>query len=106
MDENQRAALDYARRAFGTGGRVPPAAAELAAARHELWTQTAARRAELAAGQADELARLAEQAARRYAVAALAVFNAAVDGASRLEGLEPPGDAVRAAARGQAGGPR
>ena len=71
---------------------LPPAAAELAAARHELWTQTARRRAELAAGQAGELARLAEQAARRYAVAALAVFNAAVAGASPLEGLEPPGD--------------
>lgn len=71
---------------------LPAAAAGLAAARHELWTQTAARRAELAGGQVTEFARLAEQAARRYAVAALAVFNAAVAGASPLKGLEPPGD--------------
>lgn len=64
----------------------------MAAARYELWTQTAMRRAELAAGQAGELARLSEQAARRYAVAALAVFNAAAAGASPLDGLEPPGE--------------
>jgi hypothetical protein len=71
---------------------LPAAAEGMAAAWHELWTQTAALRAELAAGQAGELARLSEQAARRYAVAALAVFNAAVAGASPLEELEPPGD--------------
>src|SRR6266568_1134607 len=68
------------------------AEAAAAAARHELWTQTAARRAELAAGQVTEFARMAEQAARRYAVAALAVFDAAVAGSSPLEVLAPPGD--------------
>jgi hypothetical protein len=61
----------------------------MAAERHDLWTQTAARRAGLAAGQAGELE---EQAVRRHAVGALAVFNAAAAGASPLEGLEPPGD--------------
>ena len=70
---------------------LPAAAAGLASERHELWTKTAVRRAALAAGQAGVLARLAEQAAR-YAVAALAVFNAAVAGADPLEGLAPPGD--------------
>jgi hypothetical protein len=76
----------------GPSEALPAATAQMAAQRHDLWTQTAAQRAELAAGQADELVRLAEQAARRYAAAALAVFNAAVAGASPLEVLEPPGD--------------
>src|SRR5512135_3444399 len=46
---------------------LPAVAAGMAAERHDLWTQTAARRAELAAEQTGELARLAEQAARDYA---------------------------------------
>jgi hypothetical protein len=82
------AALDPPRPSDG----LSAAAAGMAAERHDLWTQTAARRAELAAGQVAELTRLAEQAARRYAVAALAVFNAAAAGADPLEGLVPPGD--------------
>ncbi len=92
VEARQSAEAEAAAAPPGPSDALPAAAAGLAAARHDLWTQTAARRAELAAGQAGELARLAEQAARRYAVAALAVFNAAVAGASPLEGLEPPGD--------------
>jgi hypothetical protein len=90
--EARQSAEKEAAAAASPSDALPPAAAKLAVARRELWTQTAGRRAELAAEQADELARMTERAARRYAVAALAVFGAAVAGASPLEGLEPPGD--------------
>jgi hypothetical protein len=62
-----------------------------AAARHQLWRDTARQRAELAAGHADQAADRAVQAARGYAVTALAAFRAAVAGSRPLGTLQPPG---------------
>lgn len=58
-------------------GNLPAAVAGQAAARHQLWTSTAAR---------------AGRAARAYAVNALATFGAAVSRTSPLDTLQPPGD--------------
>jgi len=70
---------------------LPAAVTALAVARHELWRDTARQRAALAAGHTSELAGRAEQAARGYAVAALAAFRAAALRTDPLAVLEPPG---------------
>jgi hypothetical protein len=69
---------------------TPPAVAEMAAARHQLWTETARQRAELAAAHADDLAARASYAARAYAVTATTAFNAAVAGAIAVGQVQPP----------------
>lgn len=74
-------------------GALPAAAAEQARTRHELWTATAWQRAELAAAHSEDLHARTAQAARAYAVAALAAFRAAALHTSPLEALQPPDDA-------------
>lgn len=71
---------------------LPADVAEQLAARHQLWHDTAQRRAELAAAQADDLQQRAVHAARDYAAAALTAFAAAVAGTDPLHTLRPPGD--------------
>ncbi|MFD8335587.1 hypothetical protein ACFV42_23450 [Streptomyces solisilvae] len=63
---------------------------EQAAARHQLWQDTARQRAELAAAHADELNTYAERAARGYAAATLTAFRAAITHTNPLDGLEAP----------------
>jgi hypothetical protein len=70
-----------------------PAVAEQAAMRHQLWHDTARQRAELAAAHAEDLRTWAQQAARAYAVAALAAFRAAALRSDPLDVLQPPGEA-------------
>ncbi len=72
---------------------LPAAVAAQAAARHQMWTGTARQRAELAATHADDIDARAAQAARAYAVAALAAFRAAALRTDPLDVLQPPGDA-------------
>lgn len=69
---------------------IPPAVAEMAAARHQLWAETARQRAELAAAHADDLAAWAARAARAYAVTATTAFNAAAAGAISTGQVQPP----------------
>lgn len=72
---------------------LPAAAAEQIAARHQLWQDTARQRAQLAADHAADLEQHASRAARSYAAAALAAFQAAVARSDPLAGLhEPNGD--------------
>ena len=71
-------------------GILPAAVAEQAAARHQLWTGTARQRAELAAAHAEDTGARAAQAARAYAVAALAAFRAAALRTDPLDVLQPP----------------
>ncbi|MGW3400152.1 hypothetical protein [Streptomyces zhihengii] len=71
-------------------GPLPQRIADHAAARHQLWQDTARQRAELAAIHADELHDLAERAARAYAAATLAAFRAAVTNTNPLEQLDDP----------------
>jgi len=72
---------------------LPAAVAEQAAARHQLWRDTARQRAELAAAHAEDLHAQAAHAARAYAATALAAFRAAVLRSDPLDVLQPPGDA-------------
>lgn len=70
---------------------LPADVAAQAADRHRLWQDTARQRADLAAAHVDDLHQRGVRAARAYAVAALAVFHAAVTQADPLAGLTPPG---------------
>lgn len=93
-----RAALDAQLAAEKETAAAPPVAettlpaevAELAAARHALWQETAQQRAQLAADHAAELHQRGARAARAYAAAALAAFHAAVAGTDPLPGLTSP----------------
>lgn len=69
---------------------LPAAAAQMRSERHDLLTATARQRAELAAAQRADLETRCAAAARNYAVAALAVYKAAVAGTDPLEHLDPP----------------
>lgn len=71
---------------------LPAEVIEQAAARHQLWQDTAQQRAELAATHAGDLNQRGSRAARAYAAAALAIFHAAVARTDPLDGLQPPGD--------------
>ncbi|WP_131830984.1 hypothetical protein [Frankia sp. CcI49] len=71
---------------------LPASVRAQSAERHELWCETARRRAELAGAHVTDLARRAEVAARAYAVATLAAFRAATAGTNPLAVLEPPGE--------------
>lgn len=72
---------------------LPDAVTAMAAARHQLWQQTARQRADLAAAHADDLNQRVVRAARAYAIVALTAFNAAVAGApDLLTDLIAPGE--------------
>src|ERR1700677_388851 len=90
-DAHKDAAAEASTAAPDTGA-LPVVVAQMAAARHQLWCGTAQQRAALAAAQAAELHTLATRAARTYAVAALAVFRAAVTRTDPLAGLGEPRD--------------
>lgn len=69
---------------------VPAPVADQITARHALWQRTARQRADLAAAHTRDLDERATRAARAYAAAALAVFNAAVAGTDPLNGVQGP----------------
>jgi len=69
---------------------APAAVAAQAKTRHELWTETARQRTNLAAAHAEALHTRTVHAARTYAVAALAAYRAAITQTNPLESLAPP----------------
>ncbi|MEU7802611.1 hypothetical protein AB0B10_25465 [Micromonospora arborensis] len=69
---------------------LPTVAADQIAARHRLWQDTARQRVQLATEHTADLEQRAVRAARSYAVAALAAFQAAVAGSDPLAGLHEP----------------
>ncbi|WP_433574151.1 hypothetical protein [Nocardia brasiliensis] len=69
---------------------LPAELTEHALVRHQLWTDTARQRADLATAHAHEFSARAEKAAHAYAAAALAAHDAAVTGANPLEHLREP----------------
>jgi hypothetical protein len=69
---------------------LPAAAVAQAEARHKMWCETAQQRATLAAGHAEDARTRAEHAARRYAIAALAAYRAAIARTDPLDGLTLP----------------
>jgi hypothetical protein len=73
-------------------GNLPADITAQAGARYELWRDTARQRTDLAAGHAGHAEARAVQAARGWAAAALAAFQAAVTGGSPLGMLQPSGD--------------
>lgn len=71
---------------------LPAVVVEQAAARSRLWEETARARAELAGEHAGDLRDRTARAARVYAVAALAAWDAAVSRADPLGQLQGPGE--------------
>jgi hypothetical protein len=69
---------------------LPATAAEQIDARHRLWRDTAGQRVQLAAEHVTDLEQRAVRAARSYAAAALAAFQAAVARSDPLAGLHEP----------------
>lgn len=69
---------------------TPAAVAAQAKARHELWTETARQRTDLAAEHAEDLYARTEYAARAYATVALAAYRAAITQTSPLGHMMPP----------------
>lgn len=89
--EHEVAAAPSAVIAAGLAARAAEQIAGQHAARHALWVDTARQRAELAAAHGEDLHQRADRAARGYAAAALAAYDAAIAGADPLDDLEPPG---------------
>ncbi|MFI7470585.1 hypothetical protein ACIBUQ_50585 [Nonomuraea sp. NPDC049377] len=69
---------------------LPGPVADQIAARHDLWVETARRRAALAAEHTRDLHQRATRAARDFTAAALAAFAAAAAGTDPLPALQPP----------------
>ncbi|MBL1079730.1 hypothetical protein JK358_35550 [Nocardia sp. 2] len=90
-DTDRRTAQEEAETAPGDPDPLLPAdVAAQAAARHQLWRDTARQRAEIADAHARHLSTRAERVARAYAVAALAAHRAAVTRANPLDQLTEP----------------
>ena len=83
-DARQAAETEAAAPPPKTPDTLPPAVAAQAKTRHELWTETARQRTDLAAAHAEALHTRTVHAARTYAVAALAAYRAAIAQTSPL----------------------